>query len=142
MDKPKTETRIYHIWNGMIGRCERQSYNAYDRYGKRGILVCEEWHDFEEFKSWAMKNGYAEDLTIDRVDPNGNYEPSNCRWVTMKDQQNNKLNNHVITFDGETKTVSQWAEALGIRTQTLFSRLKRHWDIEKALTAPVRGYKR
>lgn len=106
---------------------------------QKGVKVCKEWHEFQNFFDWAILNGYSEKLTLDRIDSKGNYEPSNCKWSTMKEQQNNKANNHKISFNGETKTISQWAEDLGIKTQTLFSRIKRHWSVERALTTEVRG---
>lgn len=137
----KWRTRIYHIWNGMMGRCTRKSNPNYANYGAKGIQVCEAWKDFDVFREWAMANGYADNLTIDRIDNNGNYEPGNCKWSTMKDQQNNKKNNHVVTYAGETKTISQWAEDLGIKTHTLFTRFKRGWSVEKALTTKSRGQK-
>lgn len=144
MDKKvnKSDTRIYHIWNDMIGRCIHKTYPSFKRYGAIGIEVCDEWKVFENFYEWAMTNGYAEGLTLDRLDNKGNYEPGNCKWSTMKEQQNNRRNNRLITFEGKTKTISQWAEELGLKTQTLFSRFKRNWDIESALTTEVKGVKK
>ena len=95
----KSNTRLYFIWQGIKQRCNRVGHTQYANYGGRGISVCEEWQsDFQTFYNWAMANGYDENAefgkcTLDRIDVNGNYEPSNCRWVDMKTQQNNRRNN-------------------------------------------------
>ena len=102
--------RLYRIWGTMRHRCQNPKRKDYKYYGARGIKVCEEWGDFSTFYEWAINNGYNDTLTLDRVDANGNYEPSNCKWATMKEQGNNKTNNHLITYNGETKTIAQWAE--------------------------------
>lgn len=145
MDKQhakRTGTRLYNIWNGMIGRCTRESYPSYKNYGGKGIRVCEEWiNSFDAFREWALSHGYADNLTIDRIDSKADYSPDNCKWSSMKEQQNNKMNNHLVTFEGVTKTVAQWAEVLGIKQHTLYTRLKRNWSAEKALTTPARGRK-
>ena len=87
----KKDTRLYRIWNHMKTRCYRKSYHAFRHYGGRGIRVCDEWlHDFQAFYDWAMSHGYTDDLSIDRIDTNGNYSPDNCRWVTMAEQNKNK----------------------------------------------------
>jgi len=85
-------TRLYHIWQGMKDRCFRIKNKHYKDYGGRGINICIEWLDYIKFKKWALNNGYKKDLTIDRINPNGNYEPFNCRWITMQEQQRNKRN--------------------------------------------------
>ncbi|MDI6740757.1 MAG: hypothetical protein QME74_10400, partial [Candidatus Edwardsbacteria bacterium] len=92
-------------------------------------------NDYKPFRSWALKNGYKDGLEIDRINVNGNYEPNNCRWVSKKIQNNNKRNNRFITFQGETKTASEWSTITGINHQTMLSRIdKLNWPIEKALT--------
>lgn len=127
-------TRLYNIWSGLKARCNRKSNPDYKLYGKRGIRVCDEWNDFTEFYAWAMSNGYGETLTIDRIDTDGDYCPSNCRWVTWKTQANNKRNNHMITFCRKRATLQQWADTVGIKANTLLYRLRRGWSVERALT--------
>jgi len=137
----KTGQRLFKIWSAMLDRCENKNNHAYERYGGRGISVCQEWHDIESFYAWALSNGYTENLTIDRIDNNGNYEPSNCRWATRKEQNNNTSNNRLIEYNGEIKTIAQWSEILGIKHTTLSKRLIDGWSAEKALTVPVRKNK-
>lgn len=128
-------TRLYSIWNGMKSRCYNENHIHYNDYGGRGITVCDEWKDdFQAFYDWAMANGYQEEMTIDRKDVTGNYEPSNCRWTTMKEQQNNRRNNIVITYNGKTQTLSQWANDTGIDYHKLLMRLSRGWSIERTLS--------
>lgn len=121
-------TRIYKIWGGIKSRCYSKNSLYYKFYGARGIKVCDEWLDkkkgFINFYNWAIKNGYDEnakrgECTIDRINVNGDYEPSNCRWVTNKEQQINKRSNHFLTYNGETLTISQWAEKLKINDSSL-----------------------
>ena len=100
--------------------------------------MCEEWkHDFEKFCEWSIRNGYQDGLTIDRIDANGDYCPENCRWVTQKEQCNNRTNNSLVTFNGKTQTLHQWADEKGIKYGTLWYRInKAHWSIEDALSTP------
>lgn len=133
-----TNSRIYYIWNSMLERCNHPSCRSYKYYGDRGIKVCKQWRKFEPFYEWAMSNGYREDLTIDRIDVNGNYEPSNCRWVDLYTQGRNKRNNRLVTIDGITHCLSQWMEIKGINKKTVYSRLNRGWSIEDALNIPIK----
>lgn len=119
----ESNTRLYKIWTDIKKRCYRETFWAYDRYGGRGITLCKEWHDYTVFRDWCMANGYADDLTIDRIDNNGNYEPNNCRWVDRKTQANNKSNVRYITYKGETHTIAEWSEITGIKYRTLYCRL-------------------
>lgn len=129
-----TNTKLFRVWCSMIARCYHSYDNSYVNYGARGICVCMEWkNSFSVFRDWAYSNGYQEGLTIDRIDNDGNYEPSNCRWVSRKVQGNNSRINHTLTFNGETKTISQWSEKLGIPYQRLLMRVHRGWSIEKCL---------
>lgn len=133
-----TGTRIYRIWCGMRSRCENPNDYHYALYGIRGIRVCEEWQEFQPFYEWAMANGYSETLTIDRINNHGNYEPSNCRWATMKEQSNNTRRNKVIRFDGVSLSLSEWAEIANMQPGTLAYRLNSGWGMKKALETPVR----
>ena len=135
----KEKTRLYRIWAAMLRRCETPTTERYQKYGAKGISVCKEWHDYINFKEWAISNGYADTLTIDRIDSKGNYEPSNCRWATAKEQANNIFTNRKITFNGVTKNLQQWADEYQIYRKTLSYRLDNGWDIEKALTTKARG---
>lgn len=136
----ETKTRLFKVWESMRARCEYKKHPHFKDYGARGISVCEEWQDFNNFKSWAALNGYTDKLTIDRIDNDGNYEPTNCRWVTAKQQQNNKRNNHIIGAFDEVHTLSEWSEITGINSSTIKERLKRGWNPEKALSQPTRKY--
>lgn len=122
-----SEDRIYKIYTGMKIRCYDENIEHFDKYGGRGIKICDEWlgdKGFENFYKWAMANGYKEGLTIDRINVNGNYEPSNCRWVAKKEQANNRRTNVFITVDGVKMTTAQAAEKYGVKYETLRSRIK------------------
>lgn len=134
-----SNSRIYRILNGIKQRCYNPNKPKYKNYGGRGITVCQEWQDdFMNFYNWAMANGYADNLTIDRIDVNGNYEPSNCRWITQKTQQNNRTNNHLLTFKNETHSINEWAEILNIKREIIKGRLSLGWSIERIFTTPIR----
>ena len=131
----KINTKLYRTWQNMKRRCDTPSSNSYKNYGGRGIKVCDKWkNDFMSFYNWAMENGYRDDLTIDRIDVNGNYEPNNCRWVTQIEQANNKRNNKVIEYNGKRLTLSQWSKETGIKQETINWRLNHNFPIEKVFS--------
>lgn len=132
-------TRLYQIWGNMVNRCTNPNNPAWKRYGGRGIGVCREWIDYTTFSKWAKQNGYKDSLSIDRIDNDGNYCPENCRWVGVIAQANNKNNNHLVIYNGETKTISEWSRLLGIPYKTLHRRIvSLGWEIERAFTQPLR----
>lgn len=132
-------TRIYRIWKDMILRCYDKRHASYQRYGGQGISICDEWKDdVQVFYNWATENGYRDGLTIDRKNNDGNYCPENCRWATMKAQANNRRSNVLITYNGKTKNMQQWASDAGIPYQVLWQRIsKLGWSADRALTEPV-----
>lgn len=133
-------TRVYKEWVSMKCRCYTESHTSYKNYGGRGIRVCEEWlNDFLSFYTWAIENGYSDELTLDRIDVNGNYCPENCRWVTQKEQARNKRNNRFINYKGVEHTGSEWSELLGSKDRHLvYDRIDRGWSIEDAVTKPLK----
>ena len=127
-------TRLYHIWCGMKKRCYDPNDKDYKNYGERGVCVCDEWRsNFQAFQDWAYSNGYKENLTIDRIRVNGNYEPCNCRWASTIEQNNNKRTNRLITIANKTMTVAMWARERGINVQTVKTRLYSGWSELEAL---------
>lgn len=144
-NKRGSRDRLYNIWADMKRRCSSPSHKQYRYYGGKGIRVCAEWaDDYMAFETWALSNGYNPNAerykcTIDRIDSNKDYCPENCRWVDMKVQSNNRSMCHYITYNGETHTISEWAELLGMKFGTLRDRLLRYgWSVEKAITTPVK----
>lgn len=140
MSRAFANTKIYSVWSSMKSRCHNPNHHAYQHYGGRGITVCDDWNDVDSFGQWALANGYEEGLSLDRIDNSGNYEPSNCRWATDKEQHRNQRNNRVLDHNGESKPVSVWAEELGINNRTLLSRLRKGWSVQNTLETKVRGY--
>lgn len=128
----KYKSRLYKIWQDMKCRCNDITHKY---YGGRGIAVCDEWkNDFQAFYDWSMANGYNDNLTIDRVDVNGNYEPNNCRWANAKQQARNRSNTKYITYKGDTKTLAEWCDTLNINYFTAYHRIYKYgWSIERAL---------
>ena len=130
------ENRLRPVWRGMKNRCFNPNAPKYKHYGARGITVCDEWKEkYQAFFDWAMANGYEEGLTIDRIDNDGNYEPSNCRWVTRTVQNGNKRNNRYLEFQGVTRSIPEWSAITGIPTSVIYGRIHYHgWSVERALT--------
>lgn len=131
-----SQTRIYNIWKGMLRRTTNPSDSSYPHYGGRGIAVCERWQSLENFLA-DMGPTYADDLSIERIDVNGDYEPGNCRWATDAEQHRNKRNSAWLEFRGHRLCAADWAKRLEINPKTLTSRLRYGWPVERALTEGV-----
>ena len=138
--KDPSHHRLYHIWFDMKRRCYQKQNKRWNKYGGRGIKVCPEWlNNFQSFFDWSMANGYADNLTIDRIDLDGDYSPDNCRWADEFQQANNRSNNHYITYQGETKTMMEWSRDLNMNYSTLRKRIRDGWSVEEAFEKPVGG---
>jgi hypothetical protein len=130
--------RLRRIWYCMIKRCNDQKDKNHLRYGKRGISVCSDWLEYENFKNWALSNGYSNELSIDRINNNGNYEPSNCKWSNCVEQANNRRSNYFIEHNGERLSYAQWSLRLGDNPSLVWARIKKlGWDEIKAVTTEV-----
>lgn len=126
--------RIKRIYYSMKDRCYNPNTPCYKDYGGRGITICQEWlNDINSFISWALDNGYRENLSIDRLNNNCGYSPKNCRWATNKSQANNRRSNRIIVYDGREQTLKQWCEELGLSYITVYQRLYSYgWSVENA----------
>ena len=134
----ETHTKLYYVWQAMISRCQKKNNKSYKNYGGRGITVCADWQDYNNFAKWAKNNGYELGKSIDRIDNNGNYCSKNCRWATRQEQNNNKRRTIKIEYDGQTKTLTDWSKELGIRRDTLYARIYcYHWNINKAFNTTI-----
>ena len=137
-----TNTRIYKIWADMKNRCTNTNNQSYSDYGGRGINICEKWNEFESFYEWSKVSGYSDDLTIDRIDVNGDYEPGNCRWATYKQQNNNKRNNIYIEYDDKLITLTELSTITNINSKTLRERYNkgdRNEKLIRTVTVKVKG---
>ena len=133
------KTRLYVTWRNMISRCHNIKDKQFNLYGERGIRVCEEWrNNFKSFYDWAINNGYNENLSIDRINNDGSYEPSNCRWANDKEQANNRRTNHNVEIEGEVHNISEWCKLFGINVSTVRDRIRRGWNEIEAITTPKR----
>lgn len=132
-------TRMYSVWGGIKERCLNENAPDYYRYGGRGIKICKEWEeDFVSFYDWAMKNEYSDNLTIDRIDVDGNYEPDNCRWATLKEQARNKRDTIYIEVNGEDWVLLDYLESIGRIEEydKIRSRISRNWSLEESFNIP------
>lgn len=131
------DSKLYNVWNSIKSRCLNPNVKCYERYGGRGITICDEWKNFSKFMEWACENGYKEnaDLSIDRIDNNGNYEPSNCRWVDRYTQANNKRNNHKIIYQGELLSLNQIERITNVDHRYICQKLKNGWDINRIINS-------
>lgn len=135
----RSKTRLYRVWVGMKNRCLNEKTDNYQYYGAKGISICEEWiDDYPAFEAWALSHGYddsagAQECTLDRIDNSKDYSSDNCRWVDHKQQCNNQSSNRVFTYRGQTKTMSEWADAVGIKYATLRARIAKGMPFEKAI---------
>lgn len=126
--------RLYGIWAGIKQRCLNPKCNTYKYYGARGITICQEWTTFNSFLKWALPSGYKNELTIERIDCNGNYKPGNCTWIPMEEQSGNTRRSHLLTWKGKTQNIAKWAKDTGLCFETIRRRIAYGWDIERALT--------
>lgn len=134
-----TDHPVWLAWKCMLERCERTSHLSWDNYGGRGISVCSEWHVFENFFK-DMGKEWRPTLSLDRIDNNGSYAPDNCRWATRKQQGRNKRNNIIISANGKTMTLPEWAEQIGISKRTLYSRKYSGWADDRIINQPKRVF--
>lgn len=127
-------TRLYNIWLNMKQRCSNPKASHYEYYGGKGVSVCEEWKkSFSTFRDWPLSNGYEDGLTIDRIESDKDYCPENCRWVTHLKQMSNTTRNVMLTYQGETHSLSEWSRIVGVPYGTLKSRLRYGWSVERML---------
>lgn len=127
-DNPKYKRPLYYIYHAIKCRCYNPNDKAFHNYGARGIKISDKWNTYDNFEKWALKNGYKKGLWIDRIDNDSDYSPENCRWITPKEQQNNKRTNVKIIIDGVEKTIQEWADYSGIKPMTIKRRIKLGWD--------------
>lgn len=137
LDCNRSMQRLYRIWTNIKTRTTNHNVKAFKNYGERGVSICDEWNDFESFKDWSLENGYQDDLTIDRIDVDGNYCPDNCRWVTYKEQNRNKRNTKIVYKGKVYNSKVELAEEKGIKPSTLIDRLYQKWTIEEAVEIPI-----
>ena len=132
-----SRTRLHKIWCGINNRCDPNHKNS-ERYGKRGITICEEWSRFENFRDWALANGYADNLTIERIDVDGDYCPNNCKWIELIKQARNRTTTKWVEYQGRKVSLAEASELAGLPYKTVHLRIKKGWSVERALSEPLR----
>lgn len=140
-----SHNRLYAIWQGMKRRCGNPAYIHYADYGGRGIRICDEWQNYQAFRDWSLSNGYADSLTIDRIDANGNYEPGNCRWVSRLVQAQNRRNTYTVEYKGATGNLKEMCRRFNVSYQTIKYRMKKGFSFAEAIdnfqhTSPFKEY--
>lgn len=141
----ESKTKLYRQWKSMMYRCYKPNHRAYHLYGGRGIRVCEEWKTYEGFKEWVLqtKPKDGDNLTVDRINVDGDYSPQNCRWVDMKTQANNRRSCRYYEYNGEVKDLMEWCDELSLDYKRVHNRIyKLKWSFERAITTPVNDIKR
>ena len=131
-----TDSRLREIWRSMKKRCHNPKNRDYAHYGARGIRVCKEWQDFDTFREWALAHGYDDTKTLDRINNNVGYSPTNCRWISRKRQAYNRTTNRFYTVNGSTRTLKEWSRIYGIGDDTILHRIESGWSVEEAVTLP------
>lgn len=142
-----SRSKLYGVWHNMVRRCTDPKAKQYKNYGGRGIKICDEWNDYSVFRKWAINTGYIEEHSrseymLDRIDNDGNYEPSNCRWTNAKTQMNNRTVNTFICYQGVERTMAEWADYYNIPYNLFFRRYQRGWDFERIITTPKQEKKK
>ena len=137
MIKDSDRRKLYHVWYSMLRRCNNPNHKSYKYYGGQGITVCSDWNNFESFYNWSLNNGYQSDLTLDRINSNHNYEPSNCRWVDWYTQENNRSICRRLVIDGVNKTITEWSRETGIPSATIRYRISHGFSPKDAVTIPI-----
>lgn len=141
-DHRMSRTRLYSIWRDMKTRCYNVNAPNYKNYGGKGIRVCDEWLEPTKFFDWALESGYSDELTLERVSLDGNYEPRNCKWITLSEQQRNKTTSRLVEINGQSRCLEEWCEIFNMPYKTVHHRIDcLGWDAEKALTTPIRKHK-
>lgn len=127
-------SKLYKVWQGIKTRCYNNNFIYYCNYGGRGIKMCDEWkNDFVTFYDWALNNGYQEGLTIDRINNNDDYCPTNCRWTTREEQNNNMRKTILVEYKGKLRTITELANEFGLKRKELYYKLKKGWTIEQII---------